>query len=348
MGDNNKNSVDVATNQYHFDGRIMSISSKHGNSGNSFNGLIILTKNVYDKIGRLQTLLKKFGTADFKKIVDYKYDELGHVKSKKIGKRTGSIDDPLETIDYSYNANGALTGLNKDYALSGSNTDQRNRYFGLFLGYENFDNKFTNARFDHLITGLIWKTQGDNTPRMYDFVYDNAGRLTNANFKQKNKPSETTWANAKVDFSESNILYDDNGNIKQLYRKGIQPANNSALYIDKLIYAYKQVSGGEWSNHLTRVFDNSPDLGAANNGKLGDFKDEVYNVDNDDYLYDPNGNLVVDNNKKIRNAGGNGITYNYLNKPEKIVLENKSTVEYVYDASGIKLAKKSYTGNRYG
>ncbi|MBO9572481.1 MAG: hypothetical protein J7497_09765, partial [Chitinophagaceae bacterium] len=36
LSDNYKNGEDVTTNQYHFDGRIMSVSAKHGNPGNTF------------------------------------------------------------------------------------------------------------------------------------------------------------------------------------------------------------------------------------------------------------------------------------------------------------------------
>ncbi len=340
LGENHKGGTDIETNQYHFDGRILSRYTKHSANNSIFNGFGILTKNSYDRLGHLTTLQKKYGNAGFKTIAAYAYDEFGRLKSRKIGQKPNAVNAPLETLQYTYNAMGLLTGINKDYALSANNADQWNNFFGLHLGYENFENRFANARFDKLVTGLIWKTQGDNTPRKYDFGYDNAGRFISADFNQKSKPSETTWANAKMDFSESNILYDENGNIRQLYRKGVIPGNNSALYIDKLSYTYKQSNGGEWTNQLLKVFDDNPGLGASNNGKLGDFKDEVYNSNTDDYTYDANGNLVTDNNKKIRDGANQGITYNYLNKPEKIILENKSTVEFTYDAAGTKLAKK--------
>lgn len=55
--------------------------------------------------------------------------------------------------------------------------------------------------------------------------------------------------------------------------------------------------------------------------------------------YDVNGNLVKDLNKNIKVASANGITYNFMNKPEKIVIEGKSTIQYTYDASGEKLKK---------
>jgi RHS repeat-associated protein len=339
LGDNYKQGQDIVTLQYHFDGRVLSSYTKHNVPGGTFDGFGILTKNVYDKIGRIKTLLKKYGPSGFKKIADYAYDELGHLKSRKLGKKP-LTEDPLETINYSYNAYGTMTGINKDYALSTIDADQYNNYFGLYLDYENFDSKFASARYDHLITGLIWKSQGDNTPRKFDYGYDNAGRLTKADFVQKNTPSAGSWSNSQFDFSETDIEYDENGNLKQLNRKGVVPGNSSALYVDKLQYTYKTVASGEWSNQLLKVFDNSPGIGSTGNGKLGDFKDEVYNSNTDDYTFDANGNLVKDNNKKIRNGSQDGIIYNHMDKPEKITIENGSTVEFFYDAAGIKLAKK--------
>ncbi|WEK34900.1 MAG: DUF6443 domain-containing protein [Candidatus Pseudobacter hemicellulosilyticus] len=339
LKDNYRNGTDIATTQYHFDGRVMSVHVKHGAPGNIFNNFSILTKNNYNKIGQLISVEKKFGSANFKKIASYTYDEFGRPKTKKIGEKAAS-SDPLETFNYSYNITGLLTGINKDYALSSNNSDQWTNYFGIYLGYENFDNRFDRARFDGKLTGLIWKTQGDNTPRKYDFDYDNAGRFIRADFTQRSALADNGWSAAKMDFSESNILYDENGNLKQLYRKGNVPGIASPLFIDKLVYTYKQVAGGQWSNQLLKVFDNDPGIGGPANGSLGDFKDEVYNSDTDDYQYDLNGNLIRDNNKKIRDGSNAGISYNYLDKPEKIILENKSVVEFVYDASGAKLVKK--------
>jgi RHS repeat-associated protein len=55
-----------------------------------------------------------------------------------------------------------------------------------------------------------------------------------------------------------------------------------------------------------------------------------------DYLYDKNGNLKEDPNKKM------DIYYNYLNLPYKVVFENGNQIEWLYDASGKKLQKKSF------
>ncbi len=91
-------------------------------------------------------------------------------------------------------------------------------------------------------------------------------------------------------------------------------------------------------NQLKRI-DDQGTMG-INNGLLSDFKDGSNAAGTDDYTYDANGNMVKDLNKNIVEGNNNGITYSYLDKPVKIVLQNKSIVEYTYDATGEKITKK--------
>jgi hypothetical protein len=57
----------------------------------------------------------------------------------------------------------------------------------------------------------------------------------------------------------------------------------------------------------------------------------------------PNGNLVLDFNKKIT-----AISYNHLNLPEIISINTSKTnlLKYTYDAAGIKLQKMSVEGEK--
>ena len=61
------------------------------------------------------------------------------------------------------------------------------------------------------------------------------------------------------------------------------------------------------------------------------FKDG--NTTGDDYVYDANGNMTVDKNKKITS-----IVYNHLNLPTKIIFPTGNIV-YIYNASGQKVQK---------
>lgn len=342
LSDNIKSALDYSTIQYNYSGRTLGICDRHTMPGTSVTSFETISKLEYDRIGRISIFSKKFGNLAYKKLAQYTYDEYGRVKNKKLSPDFNS-GAGIEDLTYSFNIQGWLTGINKDYALANTALNQWDHYFGMYLGYENRDIIFTNKQYNGNLTGVIWKTQGDNMPRRYDYDYDNANRFTKALFVQKTKPTDASWNGNSMNFSVTDILYDENSNLKQMYQKGMIPGNNSPVYVDRLSYEYKQVAGAEWSNQLRRVYD-QPDLTSSNNGSLGDFKDETFGINGEDYLFDGNGNLLTDNNKKIRNGGGNGVVYNFMDKPQKVTIENKSVIDFIYDASGIKLGKKvTYT-----
>jgi RHS repeat-associated protein len=343
LQDNAKAGVDYVTTLYDFAGQVFSTSQVVNIPGTFVTNHQTITKFSYDKIRRLRSVAIKIDAQPFKKLASYTYDLLGRVKIKKLAPDYNG-GNGIETLDHSYNIQNWLTAVNKDYALSNANSLQWQNYFGYYLGYENRFNFFNEGQTNGNITGVIWKTQGSNTLYKYNYKYDNANRLTEALFTQKENLMQLAWDNSKMDFSVTDILYDKNGNLVRKHVKGILPGTQSPVFIDKLSYSYGVVGGSllqTYSNKLTAVIDNT-DLTATTNGQLGDFKNENFGVAGaNDYEYDANGNLVKDNNKKIRSAaGGAGIVYNFLNRPLKTTIQGKSIVEYTYDAAGSKLAKK--------
>jgi uncharacterized protein (TIGR02594 family) len=138
--------------------------------------------------------------------------------------------------------------------------------------------------------------------------------------------------------SGSGIAYDLNGNILSMQHYGVKAGQSTPVVVDDLRYRY-----AEYSNRLSSVHDEG-NLGTSN-GQLGDFKDGTNDENSQpDYLYDDNGNLVLDLNKQIKGAAGTagadvGIKYNYLDKPEEIRIEGKGMIKIVYDADGTKLQK---------
>jgi len=115
--------------------------------------------------------------------------------------------------------------------------------------------------------------------------------------------------------------------------------NNSSV-IDELQYHY--LTG---SNKLQNVVDaqNDPQT------RLGDFRSSSAYLTllgtktsaAVDYTYDDNGNLLKDLNKDIGTSSGHGIVYNYLNLPYQISVAGKGIIQYIYDATGNKLSKKT-------
>jgi len=337
--DNIKSGVDITTNQYHFDGRLLSSDDQHSAAGTAYTNFDILTKYVYDQGGRVIALQEKYGTNDFKTVASYDLDGMGRMRTRHLDPGyTGTGKSELESLSYSYNIHNQITGINKDYALkTPGKYNKWGNFFGLYLGYDNKDNVFGGNQLSGQVTGSLWTTQGDDAQRKYDLSYDNAGRLINATFNEK-ATTDDTWNNAKMDFSVSGrngkIEYDLNGNLLYLLQKGIVPGTQAPVVVDDLQYKYTL------SNKLQSVTDNSP-LGALN-GKLGDFADGT-NGSTDDYMYDDNGNLITDLNKNATGLGGSsntrGISYNYLDKPEFIHIGGKGTIQLVYDADGNKLQK---------
>jgi RHS repeat-associated protein len=116
----------------------------------------------------------------------------------------------------------------------------------------------------------------------------------------------------------------------RLKRNGHLNANATSFgLMDNLEYAY--INNG---NQLQKVFDSA-------NKDYG-FRD-VSNIT--DYIYDANGNMIIDKNKGISN-----ITYNHLNLPTQVTIGSKN-IDYTYDAAGMKLSKTvngvttQYAGN---
>ena len=126
---------------------------------------------------------------------------------------------------------------------------------------------------------------------------------------------------------KESFTYDKTGNILTLQRKGLtdkKPAPSDADFgmIDNLSFTYT-------GNRVTKITD------AVTSGPL--YAGAFHFMDGADkpaeYLYDANGNLKKDYNKKIVE-----IRYNSLNLPERLQFANGNTIDYVYDAAGQKLS----------
>ena len=142
----------------------------------------------------------------------------------------------------------------------------------------------------------------------YTYTYDGLNRLTAA--------VHSSSGNYSTSYS-----YDNNGNITSLTREGI----------DNLSYAYN-------GNQLLSVDDQAGDP-FQNNGFSDNGSFELV-----EFVYDDNGNMAYDLNKKIL-----GIDYNYLNLPEKINIIERSdfnNILYQYDATGQKKVKQSRTNGK--
>lgn len=306
--------ADVTTAQYSFNGRVLSTLLAHQKSGTNAQTHTVLTKYTYDHTGRVLTVSKNLDNSTIKTISTVAYNELGQVASKTIG---SSVESQL----YSYNIRGWLLGINNNYVTTPNSISN---YFGETIAY---DYGFTNSQLNGNIAGIKWKAAGDTTVRAYGYTYDNTNRLTVADFSQQNSGTSSPWTKDLVDFTVSGLKYDNGGNILAMKQRGL--ADASPVTVDSLTYQYFSNS-----NQLQKVTD-----GATATAPLGDFKDTTYT--GDDYTYDANGNTLKDYNRHmVTAASGNGAVYNFLDKPDSIVITGKAGIHYYYDAAGVQLRKQ--------
>jgi len=327
--------ADLLTTQYSWSGQPLVSIFKEVKAGTNTQTTVVVTKMIYDDLGRLVQTDKKVQNtnvnanalpASYTTVSKNEYDALGQLKKKKLATAYNS-NAGLETLSYDYNIRGWLLGANRDYAKDANSTN----YFGFDLGYDKTNNGLINnqsyaaAQYNGNIAGMVWKSKGDGEKRKYDFTYDAVNRLTGADFNQYAGTSFNKTAN--VDFSVSGLGYDANGNITAMTQKGLQL--NSSPVIDQLAYTYTANS-----NKLLKVLDG---ITAVN--KLGDFNDGTNGTAND-YTYDVNGNLISDKNKTIAS-----ITYNHLNLALVVTVTGKGTITYTYDAAGNKQKKVTVETN---
>jgi len=314
--------IDTLTTQYNFSEQPVRTLLNHQKANNTAQHHNVLTKMAYDAGLRLKGVWKNTDAGGDQLIDSIQYDELGQIRAKYFG-------NSIDSLVYDHNIRGWLTAINKSYTSGGTN-----HYFGMELGYDKTiaGNPASQvAQLNGNIASALWKSAGDGIARKYDYKYDNANRLTRAEYNQNT--SGNTWDANTLDFSVwgfdpdngYGMKYDANGNILMMIQKGWKLGGS--FIMDALRYSYFP-----GSNKLKQVWDDYND----STSKQGDLHYNAATKTSTDYSYDGNGSLTQDNNKGISK-----ITYNYLNLPEKVFMQGKGTINYVYDASGEKLQKQT-------
>ena len=333
--------TDVATNQYSWDGKVLTTVVSHSKAGPlNPQTHTVTTHQSYDPEGRLLGITKYVSsvingvalTTPVNQIATYTYDELGRLSNRNLAPyfTNPAGGKGMETLTYEYNPRGWSLGENRNY-ISGANT---NHYFGEELAYDNLVSlsgtaTYTTAQYGGNIAGMTWKSKGDGINRKYDFTYDAADRLLSAGFLQNT--SGSAWDKSVLDFSVSGLSYDGNGNIGSMQQNGYLLGGSQA--IDSLAYNYV---GSGTTNRLLNVMDNSAYNSGSTPSTLGDFHySGTKAAGATDYTYDNNGNTTTDANRLI-----NHTSYYFNNQPDTISVTGKGTVLYMYDAAGQKLQKQ--------
>lgn len=314
IAQNHKSGTDRVTNKYDFTGKVLETLRTYVVSG--------VTRTVketvtYDHAGRVLNVKHNTNGAGDVMLVKNSYNELGQL----IDKQLHSTDNGAtfkQSVDYRYNIRGWLTKINEADIYTLGNGETLPDYFGMELGYESAVAGITaTSAYNGNISAMKWSTGtvGASNLQGNAYSYDAMNRLlANAHYKD-----EFTGWKKNNSFVERSFVYDLNGNIQKLTRRGDQ-----ASLMDSLAYTYA-------GNQLQYVHD----LGDAALGFVNG------NTGTDDYAYDYNGNLIRDKNKGIANS--NDIKYNHLNLPTEVI-KGSDKVKYYYDATGRKLYQELYTG----
>lgn len=328
----NQNALDITSN-------LVDIYSGHitqTKQVKSLSSTTVVNKITYDIMDRVMLVAMNINGGQTDQVLaSYEYNELGQLKDKKLGLVTSGTNAGtfLQTVDYRYNIRGWLTSINNstltaDGGLTNNNT---NDLFGMTFLYDQADatGLSNTPKYDGKISAVKWKANdqfsSSTNPirqRSYIYSYDSADRLTNAQYAAN---SGSAWSAEVNGYNEAVGSYDNNGNILSLTRNTFASGGTAFTVMDNLTYTYQN---NNTSNQLASIAD-------ASANTMG-FKDGANAAT--EYSYDTNGNLATDANK------GETITYNDLNKVSKVVTASGS-IEYTYDASGIRIRKALYNAS---
>ncbi|ULC57923.1 DUF6443 domain-containing protein [Flaviramulus sp. BrNp1-15] len=302
--------TDVVKSKLDFTGLVTETNATHAKTGKAT--ITNVDKYAYDHVGRLLTHTNKINSKPTELIVVNVYDELGQLTSKRVGGDLYGDNQNypgLQTIDYTYNIRGWLKQINNP------NTSLGNDLFAFKINYNTVNHSGTKL-YNGNIAETEWKTQNDNVLRWYRYGYDALNRISSGIANSSN-------------YNLSSVVYDKNGNITFLERRGHTNINSSGIVtayglMDKLDYNYNPES-----NQLKNVQELS-----GGNSTYGFANGSTASTE---YTYDPNGNIWRDYNKGI----SSNIGYNHLNLPDEINFPSQmAEITYIYDALGTKLRKK--------
>lgn len=334
---NHLSGSDIISNAYDFANRLTKTRRDHTATppGGTLKTYTIREEYVYDHASRLRFTRHKINVNNWVVTSAPLYDELDRLADKRLHASNydgvssvtlSSNFNYLQSLDYTYNIRGWLTGINDPTSCSTQNGDNLVDLFRMQLTYESNANGGTE-QYNGNIATMQWNTHINGvcgTRQLYQFSYDGANRLTAAAHRTW---SGSAWTDPNR-YNESGITYDLNGNILTYTRRGLTASPSTFGTIDQLAYTYGDAARPD---RLTKVIES------------GDYvKGFKYlpNLLGNHYFYDNNGNLTQDRHKNLN------FDYNYLNLPDSIFITGSSYISITYTADGEKLRKISPTETR--
>ncbi|MEM9024102.1 MAG: hypothetical protein AAGB22_10190, partial [Bacteroidota bacterium] len=205
-----------------------------------------------------------------------------------------------------------------------------------------------NGNISHLVNALSKPDETEMAVHGYAFTYDQLNRLKDMEtYTHNDLSASNSFAPAggfggdapnPTDYKVE-LAYDANGNITTLKRNGYAASGNLAM--DDFTYRYKtDVAGNLVHNRLALVNDPTP---AGHYGVDIDEQDAGGTFDPNsestwNYTYDEIGQLLEDKAEEIANIDWN--PYHKVTRVTRTATSTKSDLEFLYDASGNRIAKR--------
>lgn len=276
---------------------------------------------TYDNMERPLTTMVSHDGGAVVTLASNTYNGLGQLTEQSLGGHANGV------VDYTYNVRGWTQGISSPH-------------FSQTLYYEQPGTGATPC-YNGNVSAVDWTAldamaTATPTSHRYAFDYDGLNRLSAAHYGANGSQS----VNGSVKFDgarnySATYGYDLNSNITSLTRKGV----NSCITVgDTAIWSFGDIDNLSLTyngNQLKKVTDQCADLTYA--GAM-DFKDGANKTV--EYLWDANGNMTRDRNKKIWT-----IKYNVLNLPERIEYMDGHIVLYTYASDGRKLKTEYQISN---
>ncbi len=204
---------------YDFSGQLLKTRKKV--TGSQSVATTTANRFVYDHGGRLLRTYHRINGEPEVLLSELVYNELGQVTEKNLHSEDEGVSF-LQSLDYVYNIQGAMTHINNSsLSNDGIINNDNNDLFGMQLHYEaavpGLDNQ---ARYNGAVSAMTWQTNNaafplTNGEKGYAYQYDGAGQLLEANYKEK---PLSAWATS--DKYREKLSYDLNGNIQRVLRTG--------------------------------------------------------------------------------------------------------------------------------
>ena len=286
----------------------------------------------YDADQNLTTASSSTDKVVWHQDVHYDYYPGGDIRRVSLGHYD------VQGVDYTYNINGQIIGINlptesseeepgQDGHASGPHPwtapDAFAQQFHYYSGdFSRPDSPFTQGDskieaddyFDGNLSGLSWMQRSlsdvldDELVVGRRFIVDELSRLHDTDFSQLTPGG---WSESSA--HHSTYAYDANGNLTDLSR-----TDEDGTTFDNLSYVYD--SGQNRLNHVT---DDATSAG-----------DDIQSQPENNYEYDSDGRLLKDISEGI-----SSFEWRATDKVDQVTLDDGSTIRYRYDANGNRVAK---------